>query len=74
MKTIKQEADDYINAVVPKDAGKAQIRVTRLAFYSGVFIILHSMLKLPKGNDHQAADALEAWYNETRTFINSHKS
>lgn len=59
MRTINDEWQDYLNAVLPKNACDIQIRETRYAFIAGAFTILQLMRTQPDRDAIECADDCE---------------
>lgn len=60
---------DYVSQVVPDDAGKAQVRETKKAFYAGASIMLVLLARLPDDEDAAIAEiaALDQECSEVMT-------
>ena len=68
MNTIKDEWNNYKDAIVPGDAGIIQVNETRKAFYAGVKSTLEFIHGLDEYTDDAAEALFESWCDEVMAF------
>ena len=62
-KHIAAEWSQYVERVLPPNAGAMQVQETRRAFYAGAGCILHRLLRLVDDSDEPTADDLTLMFD-----------
>ena len=70
MNTIQSAWDEYEKKVVPKQAGEIQRKESKLAFYSGAFLMLnHTGEIAEKYTEDQACHIIQGISDELDVFL-----
>lgn len=70
MRTIESQFKSFEKLVVPQDAGSAQRKDMKMAFFAGVQSVLNLQLAVADSNvsEDVAVEVLESWHSECRKF------
>lgn len=72
MNTVQEQWIEYKNTVIPKDAGPIQMEETKLAFYSGAFVLINQLTSISEDyTEEQACNIVSGINEEIENYLKS---